>query len=42
MSEPGSTSDGSRWHSTSRYQTADEENSGCEMYEVQGKRTQDD
>ena len=42
MSEPGSTSDASRQHSTSRYQTADEDSSGRGMCEAQGKWTQYD
>ena len=39
MSEPGSTSDASRRHSTSRYQTADGMRSGRGMYEAPEMRT---
>lgn len=42
MSEPGSTSDASRRHSTSRYQTADGVRSELGMYEALEMRTQHD
>lgn len=40
--EPDNTSDASRRHSTSRYQTADGVRSVYGMYEGPGKRTQYD